>query len=130
MLNPTVRDSGGAQPAWEAWVLHMLEGVASTSVTTLQLVEGIRSQMADVKKRLRDELPKLYSQDLLNNMFRNPYTRIDYVVKDLGVTRQTAARYLDALADSGFVVKHQSGRNNYYVNQALVRLFVDVGGGR
>jgi len=116
--------------AWEEWVLYMLQGVANTATTTLRLVEGIRTQMADVKKRMRSELPKLYSQDLLNNLFRHPYTRIEYVVQDLGVTRQTAAKHLDSLAERGFVVKQQSGRNNYFINEPLVRLFLDVSGGQ
>lgn len=118
------------QGAWEDWILYMLEAVADTAQTTLALVEGIRSQMADGKKRLRDELPNLYSQDLLNNLFRHPYTRIEFVVKDLKVSRQTAAKYLDMLAEKGFVTKHRSGRSNYYVNTDLVRLFLDVSGGR
>jgi predicted transcriptional regulator len=63
-------------------------------------------------------------------MFRHPYTRIEFVVADLGVTRQTAAKYLDTLAGTGFVEKHQAGRSNYYINAALVRLFLDVSGGR
>lgn len=118
------------QKDWQAWVLYMLEAVAQTAETTLALVEGMRSQMANVKKRLRDELPNLYSQDLLNNLFRHPYTRIEFVVKDLGVSRQTAAKYLDLLAEKGFVAKHRSGRSNYYVNQELVGLFLDVSGGK
>lgn len=116
--------------AWEEWVLYMLEAVSETATTTLGIVEGIRQQMADVKRRLRDELPSLYSQDLLNNLFRHPYTRIEFVMKDLDVTRQTAAKYLDTLAEKAFVEKHRSGRSNYYINTALVRLFLDVSGGR
>ncbi|MBP7338931.1 Fic family protein [Niveispirillum sp.] len=118
------------QGAWEEWVLYMLGAVAETAQTTLALVEGMRVQMAAAKKRMRDEVPNLYSQDLLNNLFRHPYTRIEFVVKDLGVSRQTAAKYLDLLAEKGFVAKHRSGRSNYYVNEALVRLFLDVSGGR
>ena len=120
-----VRDDG----AWEAWVLFMLEAVETTSRATLILVDGIRTQMQDMKARLKTELPKLYSQDLLNNLFRHPYTRIDFVVSDLGVTRQTAARYLDELSAKGLVEKVQVGRNNYYINTKLVRLFLDVAGG-
>jgi Fic family protein len=115
---------------WEEWVLYMLEAVADTAQTTLGLVEGVREQMASVKKRLREEVPHLYSQDLLNNLFRHPYTRIEFVVNDLHVSRQTAAKYLDLLAEKGFVAKHRSGRSNYYVNSDLVRLFLDVSGGR
>lgn len=117
-----VRDSG----EWESWIVYMLKAVDETARTTLDLIENIREQMATTKRRLRDELPKLYSQDLLNNLFRHPYTRIDYVQNELNVTRQTAAKYLDTLAEAGFLTKHQSGRNNYYINEPLVALFLKV----
>jgi Fic family protein len=121
-----VRDEG----AWEDWVVYMLEAVAETSATTVEIVSGIRDQMADVKHRMRDQLPKIYSQDLLNNLFRHPYTRIEYVQHDLGVSRQTAAKYLDTLAEHGFVAKHRSGKSNYFINVQLVKLFLDVSEGR
>ena len=124
-LLQSVREEGD----WEAWVLFMLEAVEKTSRTTLALVEGIRKQMADVKQRLRTQLPKLYSQDLLNNLFRHPYTRIQFVRDDLSVTRQTAADYLDQLVEKGFLEKHKSGRSNYYINTALVSLFLQVSEG-
>ena len=126
-LLQSVRESGG----WEDWVIYILTAVAQTARTTLQLVEGIRSQMADMKQRMRNELPKLYSQELLNNLFRHPYTRIEFVQQDLGLkARQSAAKYLDTLALAGFVHKHSQGRNNYYINRALVRLFVTASGER
>ncbi len=119
-----VREDGD----WHAWILYMLEAVAQTAETTLELVEGIRNQMQSVKHKMREGLPRIYSQDLLNNLFRHPYTRIEFVVKDLGVARQTAAKYLDSLADSGFVEKHRAGRSNYYINTELVELFLNVSG--
>ncbi|MBM3605878.1 MAG: Fic family protein [Alphaproteobacteria bacterium] len=121
-LLQAVRDDG----AWENWVIFMLEAVADTADTTTQLVEGIGTQMREVKHRLRAELPKLYSQDLLNNLFRHPYTRIEYVQNELGITRQTAARYLDTLSENGFVEKHRAGKSNYYINATLVRLLMRV----
>lgn len=115
------------QGAWADWVLYMLQAVAATAKTTLQLVEGMRGQMAEVKMRMRTELPKIYSQELLNNLFRHPYTRIEFVQHDLGLkARQTAAKYLDTLATHGFVQKHPVGRNNYYINAPLVQLFLDA----
>lgn len=125
-----VRDSNGAQEAWTAWIIYMLDGVTNTSQTTLSLVEGMRSQMAKMKKKMRKEAPSLYSQDLLNNLFRHPYTRIEFVMKDLSVTRQTAAKYLDKLDSLGFIKKQQAGRNNYYINVELVQLFMSVSGSR
>ncbi|MDQ0420854.1 Fic family protein [Peteryoungia aggregata LMG 23059] len=117
-----VRDTG----EWEDWIVYILRAVDETARTTLDLVENIRDQMASMKRRIREELPKLYSQDLLNNLFRHPYTRIEYLQNDLRVTRQTAAKYLDTLAENGFLEKHQSGRNNYYINEPLVALFLSV----
>jgi len=103
----------------------MLRGVEETAIETLRLIEGVRTLMADMKNRLRAEYPKLYSQDLLNNIFRHPYTRIEFVQQELGVSRPTATRYLDELADGGVLIKLRAGRNNYYINQPLVELFID-----
>ncbi|WP_428100526.1 Fic family protein [Candidatus Rariloculus sp.] len=109
---------------WEEWVLYMLAAVTETAEVTLRQVSGIRDQMADVKRRMRTELPRIYSQEMLNNLFRHPYTRIGFVVNDLGVTRQTAAKRLKDLAAHGFVTEHRAGRSSYYVNDDLVGLFL------
>ncbi|WP_273727825.1 Fic family protein [Brucella gallinifaecis] len=119
-----VRETG----EWEGWLVYMLQAVDETSKTTLDLIGNIRQQMTGIKMRLRDDFPKLYSQDLLNNMFRHPYTRIEFVQNDLNISRQTAAKYLDTLADAGLLTKHQSGRSNYYINEQLVALFMKVSG--
>lgn len=114
-----VRDSG----QWGNWVLYMLTAVAQTSRTTLDLVEAIRAQMAEYKRRMRAELPKIYSQDLLNNLFRHPYTRIEFVMQDLNVSRPTATKYLELLTKAGLIEKHEHWRDNYYFNTPLVALF-------
>lgn len=118
-LLQSVRDTGN----WEPWLLYMLEAVAETSAETIDLITGIRNLMAEYKQKIRTEHGKIYSQDLLNNLFRHPYTRIDYVVNEIGVSRQTAAKYLDELANAGLLVKHQSGRNVYFINAPLMQLF-------
>ena len=128
-LLQAVRDAHDPQEAWQGWVLYILEAVTSTAETTLELVNGIREQMASIKHRMREELPRIYSQDLVNNLFRHPYTRIDFVARDVGVTRQTAKRYLDTLAGSGFVEENRHGKQKYYINRPLVQLFVDVSEG-
>ncbi len=120
-LLQSVRDTGD----WEPWLLYMLNGVAQTAQETLALIEGMRALMAEYKQRIRTDHSKIYSQDLLNNLFRHPYTRIDYVQSDLGVSRPTATKYLDDLAAGGLLHKQRSGRNVYYINQRLVALFVD-----
>jgi len=115
-----VRDEGD----WEAWIVYMLNGVAETAQQTIELIGQIRQLMQEIKHRLRAEWPKLYSQDLLNNLFRHPYTKIEFVMHDLGVSRPTASSYLSQLVDSGFLSLHKVGRSNYYVNDRLVLLLM------
>jgi Fic family protein len=82
----------------------------------------MRDLMAHTKRQMREQLPSLYSQDLLNNLFRHPYTRIEFVQQDLGVTRQTAARYLRQLVQAGLVEEHTHGKHVYFINAPLVAL--------
>ena len=119
-LLQAVRDDG----AWEAWIVYMLNVVAETSELTLRLIEGIRDQMTSFKHVIRTKHRRMYSQDLINNLFRHPYTRIEFVMNDLGVSRPTATSYLEKLSEDEdiAVTKVVEGRNNYYVNVALVRL--------
>ena len=107
---------------WEGWILFAIKAVTETSKTTLYLVEGIRELMTEYKQIIRAELEKIYSQDLLNNLFRHPYTRIEYVETELGVSRQTAAKYLGQLVDANLLHKYKAGNNNYYINVPLSEL--------
>ncbi|KAF0178658.1 MAG: filamentation induced by cAMP protein fic [Nitrospirae bacterium] len=118
-LLQTVRDEG----AWEEWLLYMLRGIEDTSKNTVALINAIRDLMQDYKNRIRSDF-KFYSQDLLNNLFSHPYTKIEFIERDLGVTRQTAAKYLDELADSGLLVKEKIGRYNFYINKPLFDMFL------
>lgn len=123
-LLQAVRDEKPNAAAWQAWVVFMLNAVADTARRGVQLVGGMRDLMAETKRRMRADVPKLYSQDLLNNLFRHPYTRIEFVQRDLRITRQTAARYLRQLAQVGLVQEHSQGKHRYFINTPLVQLLV------
>jgi Fic family protein len=112
--------------AWEEWVLYILEGVEQTSLQTIKIIEGIKKLMQCHKDRMRNELPKIYSQDLLNNLFRHPYTKIDFVMEETGVSRKTAAKYLDELDKIGIVSKQKIWKDNYYINTNLYNLLQNV----
>ena len=109
---------------WEDWVLYMLEAVEVTAGRTLRTVQAIKAALMDYKHRIREQ-HKFYSQDLINNLFSHPYTKIEFLQRDLQVSRMTATRYLDALAETGFLVKQKIGRGNYYVNLALNQILLD-----
>ncbi len=108
---------------WEPWVLYMLDAVEQTSKETIVLINAIRELMLQYKHGIREKLPKIYSQDLINNLFRHPYTKIDFVMRDLKVTRPTASKYLGALVKNGFLQKAKIGTSNYYINAPLFNLF-------
>ncbi|MFN6067463.1 MAG: Fic family protein, partial [Pseudanabaena sp.] len=111
---------------WEDWLLFMLEGIEQTSRQTIVLIQSIRDLMQQYKIKLRGELPKIYSQDLLNIIFSHPYSKIEFVVQGLEVTRITATRYFDEMTRIGLMSKQKLGRDNYYINIALFNLLSNV----
>jgi Fic family protein len=111
------------EDVWEEWVLYMLEAVEVTAGRTLQTVLGIKAALMDYKHRIREQ-HKFYSQDLINNLFSHPYTKIEFLQRDLQVSRMTATRYLDALTETGFLMKRKIGRSNYYINLALNQILL------
>lgn len=121
-LLQTTRDTGN----WESWLLYMLDGIEQTSRQTTALITAIVALMRQHKEKLRTELPKVYSHDLINNLFRHPYTKIEFVMDELQVTRKTAAKYLDETVRIGLLTKHKLGKDNYYLNDALYTLLQNV----
>jgi Fic family protein len=111
---------------WEEWVLYMLEAVEATARQGIATVQAIRDALLQVKHRIRST-HKFYSQDLINNLFLHPYTKIDFLKDDLGVTRLTATRYLEALVSDGILEKRKVGRSNYYINTQLVAILTGEG---
>lgn len=106
------------QDTWEEWVLYMLNAIESTAADTIETIDAIKTALLDTKHRIRDQY-RFYSQDLINNLFTHPYTKIEYVMRDLKVSRLTATKYLDTLAADGILEKQKHGRSNYYINLAL-----------
>jgi len=122
-LLQAVRDN---QTEWENWILFILKGIEETSVETIALIKSIKELMMSYKHKIRDELTKIYSQDLLNNLFKHPYTKIDFICQDLQVTRPTAVSYLNQLVDAGILSKMKMGRDNFYLNVKLFDLLMNA----
>jgi Fic family protein len=116
-----VRESG----EWETWLLYMLDGIVQTAQSTISLIKGIKTLMQNCKHQMRTQLPKIYRQELLNNLFRHPYTKIEFIIDDLDVSRITATKYLEQLVEHGFLHKEKIGRTNYYINQPLCHLLIE-----
>jgi Fic family protein len=112
---------------WEDWILYLLEGIEQTSRQTTELIRDIKDLMFSHKHRIREQLPKIYSQDLVNNLFCHPYTKIEFVTDELQIHRNTATRYLDDLVRISLLSKHRIGKENYYLNDDLFTLLSDAG---
>lgn len=117
-LLQAVRENADSVTVWQEWTLYMLAAVELTAGQTIKTVAAIKDALLDTKHRIRAKY-RFYSQDLINNLFMHPYTKIEFVERDLKVSRLTATKYLDALVGGGFLVKVKVGRSNYYVNRAL-----------
>lgn len=113
-LLQAVRD----EDRWEDWVLYMLTAVESTAREGIVAVEAIRGALLEVKHAVRQRF-KFYSQDLINHLFSHPYTKVQFVMDELEVSRITATKYLDALAGAGVLQKLKAGRSSFYINTRL-----------
>jgi Fic family protein len=110
---------------WEEWILYMLAGIETVSKQSIELIKSIKTLMQDYKVHIRGKY-KFYSQDLLNNLFRHPYTKIDFLQNELQISRQSASKYLNELAkdERNILVKVKIGRDYYFTNQSLLDLFL------
>lgn len=113
---------------WEEWILYVLKGIEQTATQTIELVKGISLLMIQYKQDMRPLLGKAYNHELLNNLFNHPYTKIEFVVRDLNVTRITATGYLNKLVKAKLLTKVRLGKYNYYLNMPLIDLLMSVSG--
>lgn len=125
-LIQAIRDNdGNNQKEWEEWILFILKGVEETAEDTIRLVKGIGDLMNKFKNILRPAFGNRYKHELLNNLFFHPYTKIEFVQRDMIVERKTAAKYLEKIVEIGLLKKIKIWNTNYYVNTELVELFMN-----
>ena len=121
-LLQAVRDKNN----WANWILFILKGVEETADETIKFVRGLYDLMMKHKHQIRTNRPSVYSQELINNIFRHPYTKIEFVVKEVGISRPTAMSYLNQLIEEGILEKFKIGRENYYVNSELFNFILNA----
>lgn len=105
--------------SWEEWILYILDGVEQTSKETVILVNDIAKMMEDTKQKIQDELPKIYSKDLIEILFSHAYTKIDFLVDGLNLHRETASKYLKEIESIGILKSVKIGRGKYFINLEL-----------
>jgi Fic family protein len=107
---------------WEEWILYMLDGVEQTSLETIELIGSIDLLMSETTSKIKTQLPKIYSKDLVEILFMHPYTKIEFLVNNLDITRKTASKYLNELEKIGILQNVQIKNSKFFINQRLFDL--------
>jgi len=110
------------EQAWEPWLIYMLRGIEETATWTTAKIAAIRELVAHTTEHTRRSLPKIYSRELVEAIFEQPYCRISNLV-DAGLAgRQAASRYLKALVGIGVIREQAVGKEKLFVHPKLLTL--------
>ncbi|HIC3267629.1 TPA: Fic family protein, partial [Campylobacter jejuni] len=113
-----VRDEG----AILEWIEYILKGVEQTAIKTIETIATIEKMMLNVSEILQNKT-NFYSKDFVELLFSHPYTKIDFLIEKLNISRQSASKYLKICENLGVLECIKIGRNHYYINIELLRLF-------
>ena len=108
--------------AWEEWVLYMLRAVEHTAHWTTAKIAALRQLQVHTADHVRQQLPKIYSHELVETLFEQPYCRIGNLVAKGIAQRQAASRYLQDLARIGVLSETTAGREKLFIHPKLMRL--------
>ena len=108
--------------AWEEWLLYMLRGVEETAAWTTAKIGAVRKLAADTLEYVRRAAPKIYSRELVDLIFEQPYCRIANLVDADVAGRQAASRYLKALVAAGVLREQAFGKEKLFVHPKLMNL--------
>jgi Fic family protein len=107
---------------WEEWIMFMLKAVESTSRNTITKIINIKNQLDLTILKVQEKAPKVYRKELVELLFEQPYSKIEFVVSKLGVERKAASRYLKELESIGVLESQKVGRETLYINKELIEI--------
>jgi Fic family protein len=117
LLNKTNREG-----EWEEWIMFMLKAIESTSKDTIAKIVSIKTLLDNTILDVQTKAPKIYRKELVELLFEQPYSKIDFVVERLNIERKAASRYLKELENIGVVKSQKVGREILYINNELLEL--------
>lgn len=107
---------------WQPWILFLLEGTEQTAKFTVELVDNIRTLLGGTVETVKEKLPKIYSRELVEILFEEPYCRGQNLVQSGIASRNTASKYLRSLTEIGVLQQQRVGKENLYLNVRLWEL--------
>ena len=107
---------------WEKWIIYMLDMIRITAEETIEKIKAIVKLLGDTIEIAKLNANQIYRKELIEILFEHPYSKIEYLVSNMGVERKAASRYLKKLEQIGILKSHKIGRENIYVNKKLMNL--------
>jgi Fic family protein len=107
---------------WEDWILYVLKGIEQTAQSTIEQINKINLLFNETQKLVQEKLPRIYSKDLIEQLFIHPYCKIEFLVENLKLNRKTAGSYLKTLEDLEILAAETKGKEVIYVNTELYKL--------
>jgi len=107
---------------WEEWIIYILRGIEIVAKETINKILLIKDLLDRTIEKVRNELPRIYSKELIEELFVHPYSKIEFLTKVLGVERKAASRYLSQLQDIGILKEYKIGREKIYINVELLEI--------
>jgi len=107
---------------WEAYILYMLDMIEETAAKGLEQLHNITTEMNKIADEIKKKLPKIYSKDLIEILFRLPYTKRQHLIDENIGNPKTAGNYLVALEENGFLKSVKVGKEKLYLNQKLLKI--------
>jgi len=108
--------------SWEEWILFMLQATETTARQTIEQIKAIHQLFDELQRKVKQEALRIYSKDLIEQLFVHPYSKIEYIASSLGLERKAASRYLKTLHQIGVLNLKQIGKENIYINDGLYKL--------
>ena len=107
---------------WEEWILFILTGVEETSIETISKIKEIKKLLDETIETVKEKSPKIYKKELIELIFEQPYSKINYVVQKKIASREAAGKYLSELSKLGILKIFKFGKENLYLNIKLYNL--------
>ena len=107
---------------WENFILYMLDMIEETSLKGLERLNKITTAMEKTANEIKTKLPKIYSKDLIEILFRLPYTKRQHLIDENIGSLKTVGNYLIILEENGFLKSVKVGKEKLYLNQQLLKI--------
>ena len=114
------------QGDWEGWIIYMLDMIEDTAKKGLKRLKEITSLMAEMTAEIKEALPKVYTKELIEILFRLPYTKRQYLIDEHLGTPKTVGNYLIALEKAGFLQSVKVGKEKLYLNHRLMAILEEI----